>query len=73
MDVYNLAVTSLLVILIFAVYHNNQDIRKLSNSAKSANQVLEKSEVKDKWKSFICNKSLLEQDFASAFNQLELI
>lgn len=49
MDVYNLAVTSLLVILIFAVYHNNQDIRKLSNSAKSANQVLEKSEVNDNY------------------------
>ena len=31
------------------------------------------SKNKDKRKSFICNKSLLEQDFASAFNQLELI
>ena len=31
------------------------------------------SKNKDKWKSFICNKTLLEQDFASAFNQLELI
>jgi len=47
MDVYNLAVTSLLVILIFAVYHNNQDIGKINSSAKSANQVLEKSEVND--------------------------
>lgn len=44
---YNLAMTSLLVVLLFAVYHNNRDIRKLSVSAKSANQVLEKSEVND--------------------------
>lgn len=49
MDVYNLAVTSLLMILIFAVYHNNKDIRNLSNSAKNANQVLEKSEVNDSY------------------------
>ena len=48
-DMYNLAVTSLLVVLIFSVYHNNRDIQKLNNSAKSANQVLEKSEVNDSY------------------------